>query len=61
MSEIRSIKFFNKKIVMRPQNKGLGITEVWSPNNDTSKIESTQFIIHEGVRYFLQQVKEKTH
>ncbi len=60
MSELRSIKFFSKKIIMRPQNKGYGVTEVWTPNYNTITVLRVQFIIHEGVRYFLQERKEKT-
>ncbi len=60
MSELRSIKFTPKKVVMRPQNKGLGVTEVWTPNYATITVFPVQFIIYDGVRYFLQQVTEKT-
>jgi hypothetical protein len=60
MSELRTIKFFSKKIVMRPQNKGVGITEVWTPNLNTVSVFPVQFIIHQGTRYFLQYVTEKT-
>jgi hypothetical protein len=60
MLEMRSIKFFNKKIVMRPQNKGVGVTEIWMPSVATITVFPIQFIIHDGVRYFLQQRTEKT-
>lgn len=60
MDNLRTIKYFSKKIVMRPQNKGLGITEVWTPNPNTVTIYPLQYIIHGGVRYFLQEKKEKT-
>jgi hypothetical protein len=60
MSEMRAIKFFNKKIVMRPQNRGTGITEIWTPNQSTITVFPVQFILHEGTRYFLQQITEKT-
>lgn len=59
MSELRSIKFTNKKVVMKPQKKGFGITEVWTPNLNTTTPIPLQFIIHDGVRYFLQSVNEK--
>lgn len=57
---MRSIKFFNKKIVMRPQNRGVGVTEIWTPNANTITVFPIQFIIHDGIRYFLQQRTEKT-
>jgi hypothetical protein len=60
MDNLRAIKYFSKKIVMRPQNKGLGKTEVWTPNANTVTIYPLQYIIHEGTRYFLQEIKEKT-
>jgi hypothetical protein len=60
MSELRSIKFFSKKIIMRPQDKGFGKTEVWSPNYSTVAVLPVQFIIYDGVRYFIQNVTEKT-
>ena len=59
MSTLRVIKFSNKKVVMKPQNK-IGITETWTPNSSTITIFPVQYIIHEGVRYFLQSVPEKT-
>ena len=45
---------------MRPQDKGFGKTEVWSPNYSTVAVLPVQFIIYDGVRYFLQHVTEKT-
>jgi hypothetical protein len=59
MSELRIIKFSNKKVVMKPQNK-IGVTEVWTPNYNTVTVFPVQYIMHDGVRYFLQQVTEKT-
>ncbi len=59
MSELRTIKFSNKKVVMKPQNK-IGVTEVWTPNYNTITVFHVQYIIHDGIRYFLQQVTEKT-
>jgi hypothetical protein len=59
MSELRTIKFSNKKVVMKPQNK-IGVTEVWTPNYNTITVFPVQYIIHDGIRYFLQQVTEKT-
>ena len=58
MSELRIIKFSNKKVVMKPQNK-IGVTEVWTPNYNTVTVFPVQYIMHDGVRYFLQQVTEK--
>jgi len=60
MSELRSVKFTNKKVVMKPQNKGFGVTEIWTPNLNITTVMPLQFIIHDGVRYFLQSVNEKT-
>ncbi len=59
MSELRTIKFSNKKVVMKPQNK-IGVTEVWTPNYNTITVFPVQYIIHDGIRYFSQQVTEKT-
>jgi hypothetical protein len=59
MSELRTIKFSNKKVVMKPQNK-IGVTEVWTPNYNTITVFPVQYITHDGIRYFLQQVTEKT-
>jgi hypothetical protein len=59
MTELRNIKFSNKKVIMRPQNK-IGITETWTPNYSTVTVFPVQYIIHDGVRYFLQTVTEKT-
>lgn len=43
---------------MKPQNK-IGVTEVWTPNYNTVTVFPVQYIMHDGVRYFLQQVTEK--
>jgi hypothetical protein len=43
---------------MKPQNK-IGITETWTPNLSTVTVFPVQYIIHDGVRYFLQTVNEK--
>lgn len=59
MSELRSIKFTNKKVVMRPQKKGFGVTEIWTPNLNITTVLPLQYIIYDGVRYFLQTVTEK--
>jgi hypothetical protein len=58
MKNLRTIKFSNKKVVMKPQNK-IGITETWTPNLSTVTVYPVQYIIHDGVRYFLQTVNEK--
>jgi hypothetical protein len=58
MKNLRTIKFSNKKVVMKPQNK-IGITETWTPNLSTVTVFPVQYIIHDGVRYFLQTVNEK--
>lgn len=44
---------------MKPQNK-IGVTEVWTPNYNTITVFPVQYINHDGIRYFLQQVTEKT-
>ena len=58
MKKLRTIKFSNKKVIMKPQNK-IGITETWTPNLSTVTVFPVQYIIHDGVRYFLQTVNEK--
>jgi len=58
MKNLRTIKFSNKKVIMKPQNK-IGITETWTPNLSTVTVFPVQYIIHDGVRYFLQTVNEK--
>jgi hypothetical protein len=58
MAQLRTIKFSNKKVVMKPQNK-IGITETWTPNLSTVTVFPIQYIMYDGVRYFLQTVNEK--
>lgn len=58
MTQLRTIKFSNKKVVMKPQNK-IGITETWTPNLATVTVFPIQYIMYDGVRYFLQTVNEK--
>lgn len=59
MSDLRKIKFMNKKIVMKPQNKGdKGKTEVFTTVTWMDPSLPRDYIIYDGIRYFLQSVNE---
>ena len=53
----RTIKFADKKCIMKPMDGGTGLTETWNthPGVDNPK---NVYIKHQGVTYYLVSSKE---
>lgn len=60
MSELRKIRFSHKKIVMKPQKGNKGKTEVFTTVTWMDPSLPREYIVHDGIRYFLQGVTETT-
>ena len=55
----RTIKFTDKKIIMKPIEGFGGPTEVWTTQESLIMSGVKQFILHNSVIYYLSQVIKK--
>jgi hypothetical protein len=55
---MRSVKFEESKVTMRPIKGEKGITEIWTRYRPIEGEENVQFIIHNGLSYYLTTVKQ---
>jgi hypothetical protein len=54
---MRTIKFEEDKITMKPIEGENGLKEVWAPYRPTEEVETIQFIVHNRRYYYLITVK----
>lgn len=55
---MRTIKFEEDKVTMKPIEGENGLTEIWTTYRPTDEVNTIQFIIHNCRYYYLTTVKE---
>ena len=55
---MRTIRFEDTKVTMKPVKGEKGLTEIWTRNRPIESVENVQYIVYEGLSYYLTTVKE---
>jgi hypothetical protein len=57
MEQLRFISISDKKVVMYPAKDESGLTETWIAVTGKHDLNSKQFIVHNGITYYLVSTK----
>jgi hypothetical protein len=55
---MRTIRFEENKVTMKPVKGETGLTEIWSRYRPVEGEEKIQFIMYNGLTYYLTTVKQ---
>ncbi len=55
---MRTIRFEENKVTMKPVTGETGLTEIWSRYRPVEGEEKIQFIMYNGLTYYLTTVKQ---